>query len=242
MYIDIIDFLEAAASVVTVVIALLVVFRSLTIGRSLVTQVYRSRAYSLAVLMLIFAAFTSSGVVPGAIGIDISNYGFFVLLLALLVFIDSNVAVAKEIDFFHKDILHWHRTRIPLYALTVAYSAFAVLVIVAQTDSGLSSPLAVEIALVGYFVLLCVVFAYSGVAMFVIARRTYDQTMKKFIEMLGFAVFYYVLFIGIFLPLDAIDPGLGDFVSVFMLIPAAYFFYKAAMSLSFVGRIVKEVA
>jgi hypothetical protein len=74
----------------------------------------------------------------------------------------------------------------------------------------------------------------------VIARRTYDRTMKRFVKMLGFAILSYVLFLTLFIPLDAVYPQLGDVVTVYIAIVAAYFFYKAAMSLSFVGRIVKE--
>lgn len=239
MAVDVIVLLETTSGLVASAIALWAVYRSLTIGKSLVSGVYRSRAYWLAALMIIYAAFS---LVPAtsAITSDINSALFFVFMFALLLFIDSNVAVAREIDFFHKDILHWHAVRIPLIAIMVAGTAIGIVAIVTISSSALST--AFGVALIVYFALLGVVFTYSGVAMLQVARRTYDRTMKKFVKMLGFAILCYVLFLTLFIPLDAVYPSFGDVVTDFIAIAAAYFFYRAAMSLSFVGRIVKEEA
>jgi hypothetical protein len=234
--IDIVNDLETLAGLAAGAIALLAVYRSLAIGKSLVAGVYRTRAYWLAVLMIIYAAFvfvpTSS-----AIGSDIDDILFFTFLLALLIFIDSNVTVAREIDFFHRDVLHWRAARMPLFAIIVAGTAIGIWATVVVTNS--TSFLA-SVALVWYIALLGVAFTYSGAAMLVIARRTYDRTMKKFVKMLGFAILSYVLFLTLFIPLDFIYPNLGDVVTDFIGIAAAYFFYRAVMSLSPLGHIEKE--
>ncbi len=241
MSIDIVNLLETIAGLAAGAVALLAVYRSLTIGKSLVTRIYRTRAYWLAVLMIIYAAFALDGLFPTntALESDISDILFSLFLFALLVFIDSNVAVAREIDFFHRDILHWRTARSPLFAAIVAGTVIGigVTIVVKNPTSGFAA-----YALVGYFILLGVAFAYSGAAMFVIARRTYDRTMKKFVKMLGFAILSYVLYLTLFIPLDAIYPHLGDVVTDFIAVAAAYFFYNSAMSLSFVGSIVKESA
>ena len=231
-----VNVLEAVAGVATSAIALLAVYRSLTIAKSLVTRIYRTRAYWLAVLMVIFAVL---GILPTSTTLetDISNVFFFSFLIALLLFIDSNVAVAKEIDFFHKDILHWEKIRIPLLVVVVAYTAAASI----ATALGISSAIA-GVGIIGYIVVAGVAFSYSGAAMFLIARKTYDQTMKKFVKTLGFAILFWVLFLTLWIPLDAIYPSLGDVVTDFIAIGAAYFFYKAAMSLTFVGRMEKQTA
>lgn len=229
---DVVFVLETAASIATAAVALLAAYRSFTIGKSLVSRVYRTRAYWLVVLMIIFATFA---VYPSS-SVTVSNILFLTFLFALLVFIDSNVSVAREIDFFHKDTLHWHSARIPMFSAVVASSAIVGVLLTTSANSNI-----LGIVLVGYFVLLGAVFAYSGAALFVIARRTYDRTMKRFVRMLAFAILCYVLFLTLFIPLDAIYPSLGDVVTAFIAIGAAYFFYLAAMSLSDVGRIVKEV-
>jgi hypothetical protein len=235
MSIDIVVFLESFATIVASAVALLAVYRSLTIGKSLVTRIYRTRAYWLAVLMIILIVDTLP-LPQSAIESYLGFYGFFVFLFALVIFIDSNVRVSKEIDFFHRDILHWGKIRIPMFAILAAYSVVAVIF-------SSSTSTAAEIGIVGYFTMLGAIFVYSGVAMFVIGRRTYDQTMRRFIKMLGFAVLCFLLFVTVWLPLDLlVYPNLGDVVTDFILIGTAYFFYKAAMSLSFVGRIVKQVA
>ena len=237
MSINIVDLLEGVAGLAAAAIALLAVYRSLTIGKSLVTRVYRTRAYWLAVLMMIFAV-VNADVFSSAIASDISYWGFFVFLFALLFFIDSNVVVAREIDFFHRDILRWHKVRIPMFVAIVASSAIA---IVASAD--ITAPVSLSgVAILVYFTLIGAALAYSGAVMFVIARTSYDRTMKRFVKMLGFAVLFYVLFVTIWLPLDFIYPNLGDVVTDFIAIGTAYFFYKAAMSLSFVGRIEKQIA
>ena len=184
--------------------------------------------------MIIYAAFS---LVPttSAIESDISDILFFMFLFALLIFIDSNVAVGREIDFFHKDILHWHTVRVPLFAAIIGGTAVAILAIVESFGSSSG------IGFVVYFAILGVAFTYSGAAMLVIARRSYDRTMKKFVRMLGFAIVSYVLFLTLFIPLDAIYPSLGDVVTSFITIAAAYFFYRAAMSLSPISRIQKEI-
>jgi len=234
MSIDIVNVLETIAGLAASAVALLAVYRSLTISKSLVTRVYRTRAYWLAVLMIIYAAFS---LVPtiSAIESDISDILFFMFLFALLIFIDSNVAVGREIDFFHKDILHWHTVRVPLFAAIIGGTAVAILAIVESFGSSSG------IGFFVYFAILGVAFTYSGAAMLVIARRSYDRTMKKFVRMLGFAILSYVLFLTLFIPLDAIYPSLGDVVTSFITIAAAYFFYRAAMSLSPISRIQKEI-
>jgi len=234
MSIDIVNLLETLVGLAATLIALLAVYRSLTIGKSLVSRVYRTRAYWLAVLMIIFAAFS---LVPttSTIESDISDILFFMFLFALLIFIDSNVTVGREIDFFHKDVLHWHALRIPLFAVIVAGTAVAIVAIIDSTAS------TTGIGIVVYFAILGIVFTYSGATMLAIARRTHDRTMKIFVKMLGFAIISYVLFLTLFIPLDAIYPSLGDVVTSFIAIAAAYFFYRAAMSLSPIGHIEKEI-
>jgi hypothetical protein len=233
MSIDIVEILEGGAALATLAIALLGVYRSLTIGKSMVTHVYRSRAYWLAVLLIILAVDNLPFPPSSVIGSGLGFYGFFVFLFAILLFIDSNVAVAREIDFFHKDVLHWRKIRIPMLAILGAYTVAAVILSSATST-------AAGIGLVGYFLMLGVILVYAAIEMYVIGRGTYDQTMRKFIKMLGLAVLCYLLFVTIWLPLDFIYPNLGDIVTDFIIIGTAYFFYRAAMSLSFVGRIVKE--
>ena len=235
MSIDIVNVLETIAGLAASAVALLAVYRSLTISKSLVTRVYRTRAYWLAVLMIIYAAFS---LVPttSAIESDISDILFFMFLFALLIFIDSNVAVGREIDFFHKDILHWHTVRVPLFAAIIGGTAVAILAIVESFGSSSG------IGFFVYFAILGVAFTYSGAAMLVISSPEFTtEQSKKFVRMLGFAIVSYVLFLTLFIPLDAIYPSLGDVVTGFITIAAAYFFYRAAMSLSPISRIQKEI-
>jgi len=238
MSIDTVDLLEGVAGIVTAAIALFAAYRSATIGRSLVTRVYRTRAYWLIALTIIFAI-VNADFSSSTIGSDINYWGFFVFLFVLLFFLDSNVAVAKEIDFFHRDILRWQKVRIPLLVAIVVTSAVT---IVASTEVTAFAITLSGVAILVYFGLLGVALAYSGVVMLVISRTSYDRTMKRFVRMVGFAVLFYVLFVTIWLPLDFLYANLGDVVTDFIAIGTAYFFYRAAMSLSLVGRIQELTA
>lgn len=59
--------------------------------------------------------------------------------------------------------------------------------------------------------------------------------------MLGYGIAGPALFFTLWLPFDAIYPSLGDVITDFIFIGAAYFLYKAVMSPSPVGRVESVV-
>jgi hypothetical protein len=168
------------------------------------------------------SSFSSSVIATG-----ISNIFFFIFFLTLFVSIDRNVTVAREIDFFHRDILRWQSVRKPLFVVFVAFTAFG---LVSTLTNYLPSS-GEGVGFLAFFAFIGATFVYSGAAMIAIARSTYDRTMKKFVRMLGFAIFCFVAFVTIWIPLNGVYPNLGDIIASFFGIAAAYFFYEAAMSL-----------
>jgi len=78
---------------------------------------------------------------------------------------------------------------------------------------------------------------YGTATLIVAARRSQDRTMKRFIRMLGLSLLGLVLFFTVWIPIDYFAPGVGDFLSEFGFVMAAYYLYKAVMSLSLLGRI-----
>src|SRR5579862_9131526 len=91
-------------------------FRAIAIGRALVSPVFRKRAYWTAALM-ISAAFSSLTIFFPPTKVPIINFlealPFFLVLFVILAFVDSTISATREIDFFHRDALHWSRFRIP---------------------------------------------------------------------------------------------------------------------------------
>jgi hypothetical protein len=64
--------------------------------------------------------------------------------------------------------------------------------------------------------------------------------MKKFVRMVGLSVACLALFFTVWIPLSIISVDLGNIVSQIFAPLAAYFIYRAVMSLSPIGRIEKE--
>lgn len=218
-----------------VAIFVLGVYRAVEIGRALVTRVYQSRAYWIGAVMTLLIISNVTSLFSASVANLISNVTFISIFVVLLLFVDSNVSVAREIDFFHMDILNWQRVRRPL--LVVALVSTALIGGAAALTGNSYSEWWAAVVLVEYFTVLGVALTYSALTMAAIARRTYDSTMRRFVRNLAFGIVGMALFVTLWLPFDEVYPMLGDVITDYILIGAAYFFYRATMSLTPVGKL-----
>jgi len=163
------------------------------------------------------------------------------ITVALPLFVNSNIRTARESDFFHRDALHWRslwRATIAVVLCSVAISGISI----AYSPGVLNGTSSAWWANLGYplfFFVLILVSVYGGVSLTVAARRTQDQTMRKFVRMLGYALLGLFFYFTVWLPIDYFAPGVGDAISELGFIIAAYFLYRAVMSLSPLGRMEK---
>ncbi len=228
---SIIDVLLFISRIIIAGILLLATYRALKIGRALVSSVYRSRAYWLAALTVIFiiSAFNAYVTYPNTpLGYFLSrndyNFPFLVGLAVVFAFVDSVILVAIEMDFFHRNTLHWKQLRMPTYAV------FLVSIFI------LSIPNSLLFNALSLF--LPVISAGYAIAVLIVAsRRTPDKTLKKHTRLLGYAFVIYIVSVLVFM-----IPIWGNLISDLFVIISAYLIYLATMSLSPMSRIEKEIA
>jgi hypothetical protein len=232
------DILNAAQPLVFVAgvgILLFATYRAAQIGRILMRGAYRNRALwtgatSVALILFVLAISNSNDPLP-----------FFVIVAVLLAFVDSSIKVAQETDFFHRSPLGWQRFRKPIFVLFFAFSATLAWAAYFAPSSA-TLPYLVGEGL--WFLDIGVSLSYSAAALTVGARRTPERTMRRFVGMLGLAIVCMVFLFTIWIPFSPISPdlqNLGGFISFLFLPAAAYFLYRAVMSLSPIGRVEKEV-
>ena len=245
MSIDILYVVDGLRGPLGDVIFALAAARAIQMGRNFVNPVYRSRAFWSAGLAIVAILNDLSGSLNanGLLGFFLSFGPFVLLLTAILAFVDKTVLVAMLTDFFHRDILSWHRARKWIF---VAFALSLILFFVAsfglpssESAPGSNDPLIVWIGFYQFSVALPAIFVFATACLGVGARRTPDRTLKNHIRFLAYGL---ALFVGSFvigfitnlvLPFDLVNDVVGV-LSVYMV-------YRAVMSLSPVARLVAQV-
>jgi hypothetical protein len=242
--IDIVSLITNLRYVISIGIFLLGSYRAITIGRALVSRVYRNRAFWTAAVMIVFAItgfldLTSlpSSIAVNTIGDILGILPYVAEILLLFAFIDGTILAGMETDFFHRDTLKWRSGRKPLYAAFVV-SVAAVYYVFSLPNPNSLPFLAVASVYAGLAVILAI-FGFSAATIIVVSRRTPDRTMKMFLRFLGYALGVFVL--------DNLMSSVfsGDVVTLLddlLSLVAAYLVYRAVMFLSPLGRVEKVVA
>jgi len=236
---DIINAAQYPIFIVGIGIFLFATYRASTIAKVLVKGAYRNRAIWTGGTAISLILFTLATGLPASN--PLGSLAFFLILLILFAFVDSSVRVAQETDFFHRSPLGWQRLRKPLYGIILGYTAIAVLLI------SLIGSTAAAVSLVGeaiWFIIAGVSLSYSAAALVVGARRTPERSLRRFVRMLGLTIICMILFFTVWIPFIPFSPTIQDFGSLLseLFIPgAAYYLYRAVMSLSPVGRLEEEV-
>ncbi len=227
MFIDVVSVIDTVTPLIAVAILVLAAFRGVEIGRTLVSRVYRNRAFWIAGLCIALVLQSSTGYVPSVnnllIGaLPLFEITFFLLVFVIFVFIDSTVMVALELDFFHRNTLRWKQLRRPFYLVGLALLVLIILPATAQT-----------------FVAFFLVLGYSVAALIIGARRTPDRTIKRHIMLLGFVLIAFIIMSFLFNSTSTLSV---DLLYDFLIVLYPYLLYRAVMTLSSVGRIEKEIA
>ena len=245
MAVDYLDIGNLLVVLITLGLLMLSSYRAIEFGRVLVGATYKSRAKWTAAFLatIAFLLVDSTGMVP-YLSSDQGNTGFVLITLALPFFINGNVRTAQETDFFHRDTLHWRALwKANLSALfgLVALSVVAILITGSLPGSGSASSFGSSVASL-YFLVLVVESIYGTATLITAARSSEDRTMRRFVRMLGLSLLGLVLFFTVWIPIDYFAPGVGDFLSEFGFVMAAYFLYRAVMSLSPLGKLEKPAS
>ena len=238
---------EDAVGLIATAITILALYRAVGFGRVLVRGTYRRRAIWTAVFLLatLFFFLNTSGIPYLSFGAG--GPGIIVVTFAMVLFVDGSVRAAQDTDFFHRDTFRWRTLGRPAVIVTIVSGT--ILLLGALTPEGsayvnslsTNPPAWVVVGVFQYFVVLGVVIPYGAASLIVAARRTEDRTMKRFVKMLGFSLLGFVLFFTTWIPLALISNDVSNLGSDIFTIPAAFYLYQAAMSLSPLGRIDRSV-
>ncbi len=233
MSIDIPTIIGTLVPLIAAGICLLVAIKAVEIGRVLVSPVFRRRAFWIAAVGVFLLSVLLVGDVPYLAASGVSFILFLALILVIFAFVDSTVLVALETDFFHRNTLRWKQVRWPSYAIVLALFPSILVYIVFGSSANPPAWVSDQINLIGAAV--AAVIVYSVVALIVASRRTPDMTLRRHLKLLSLAVACLAIAVA-----NAFTISL-DLYAIPAVV-AAFFLYRAVMSLSPMSRIEKEIA
>ena len=229
---------------VAMVIYAFVAYRAAGMARAFVSKAYRSRARWIIAVSLALLLTDIAGHAPYVgdlivIDVPLGILSVILVLLAILPFADSTILVALDMDFFHRDTLRWKQTRVLVYVMLYG---IIVLILVLLYLSFLDIPPDWVVQLTNSFAFNALftgviggTLVYSVATLVVSSRRTPDRIFRRHLTLLGLVFgFGTVAILNDFSESNLIlDGALGIVVPIL--------WYLAAMSLSPMGRVEKDV-
>jgi hypothetical protein len=227
--VDLVSFLLAA------VILAFGAARALKFRRVLVSDVFRSRALWTSVLLFLwivpndtellgYSASSSSLSVPGLGVLFIPTLVIaLALVIAIVAFIDFNMRVGKELDFFHRDSLQWERLR------PIVYVVAPVTLLIGVPNGG-------TLALIGTLG-LPLALGYAALAQLVNGLRVREGLMRIFLRYSGAGLL--ILVVGTIL-IPSPGPPFGVVYDAFLLV-GCYLLYLSSRSLAPLDHIEDDV-
>jgi len=230
-----------ASSLIQLSILIVGIGRVAEMRKGFVDPTYRSRAFWSGFLMVVIAVTNATGLIPlpsGIAGSLISNLPFMAIIGVCFAFVDRTAIVGMKSDFFHRNILGWMQVRIPLDVVMAGSLVYGTIAFTAPESTAPSPPLW---DLIGMFQILIVavgLLGFGAVVIIIASRRTPDQTLKKNIRLLGIALGWFVLALVNFSIVPSAD--VATVIGSLLTILATYFLYLSAMSLTPLGRTIRE--
>jgi hypothetical protein len=261
MSIDLVSIIVELILLIAGIVLFFLISRAVTIGRKFVGQVYRSRAFWFAGVMIVALISVLSDLVSILFNLypssSLSALGILVFIawvLVMFVYADRTILVTLEMDFHHRNTLHWRPIRTLAYVAMFAnvfYLYAYIFVTKAPTCSscpivylpGLPSwvPVILPGILVPEAILAFIVtFGYTISALIIGDRRTSDMTMKRHVRWLGLSFLIFLGFlVGFTLSLVGLITSLyvAFLLQSFIILVVVYTFYRALMSLTPIGRL-----
>ena len=203
-------------------------YRSFRLREGLVNAIYRSRALWVGVMALVISLgevqqiLSDLGYAPFYFP-PYPNLAIFVIytafsllaVVALFRWIDITAGVALEVDFFHRDPLHWKAIRKPAWVVVI-FGIFATQF----------SPNYLYYSIFGAICFSPIV--YAGLVILASERRVYDDALKRYMRWIGITILSLIV-LGV---TDTINPFLN-----FPLLLTAYCFYRVSVSLSSTSKV-----
>jgi hypothetical protein len=262
-----IDITLIIAELILLIAGIVLVFlisRAVMIGRKFVGQVYRSRAFWFAGVMVIALISVLSNLISALFNLypstSLSALGIIALLawvLVMFVYADRTILVMLAMDFHHRNTLHWRPIRTFAYVAVFANVFYLyAFIFVTKAPTCPSCPAAylpglpswVPVILPGILVpeailAFIVTFGYTISTVIIGDRRTSDMTIKRHVRWLGLSFLIFLsFFVGFTLPSIGLIISLyvAFLLQSFITLVVVYTFYRALMSLTPIGRLEVE--
>lgn len=238
---DYTQFVSDASNIIQLAILAFGIGRVAEMRKGFVDPTYRSRAFWSGLLMAVVALTNATSLIPLPNGIAESIIGSLPLLAIIGVafaFVDRTAVVGIRSDFFHRNVLGWTQVRIPAAFVMAGSLAYGVIALNVPESNAPSPPLWDLIGIYQVFVIAIGLLGFGAVVIIIASRRTPDQTLKKNIRLLGIALGWFVLSLVAFLL--PVSNDLATVAGALLTILATYFLYLSAMSLTPLGRTIRE--
>ena len=230
-----------ASSLIQIAILIVGIGRVAEMRKGFVDSTYRSRAFWSGFLMVVIAVTNATSLIPlpnGVAGSLISSLPFLAIIGVCFAFVDRTAIVGIRSDFFHRNILSWTRIRIPAGVVMAGSLVYGLIAFTAPESTAPSPPLWDLIGTFQVFIVAVGLLGFGAVVIIIASRRTPDQTLKKNIRLLGIALGWFVLALVVFVIVPYSD--VSNVVGSLLTILATYFLYLSAMSLTPLGRTIRE--
>jgi len=230
-----------ASGLIQLAILIVGIGRVAEMRKGFVDPTYRSRAFWSGFLMAVIAVSNATSLIPlpnGVLGSLIFSLPFLGIIGVCFAFVDRTAIVGMKSDFFHRNILGWTQVRIPSGVVMAGSLAYGIIALNVPESTAPSPPLWELIGMYQIFIVAVGLLGFGAVVIIIASRRTPDQTLKKNIRLLGIALGWFVLALADFaiVPSGDVSTVVGSLLTVL----ATYFLYLSAMSLTPLGRTIRE--
>jgi hypothetical protein len=223
-------------------------YRAFRIRRALAEPIYRTRAFSLALVAILYIIVLVTDLWPSPNYTDLGTATLITLgvtlpynLFAFMIFVsaDRTVLVAIDMDLLQRNTLRWPQLRLPLYA--VMFGAVALILVANPFTYLLNTPDWATTALLAYYPIFLTPLSVSVIALFLSAVRSLEKTMRNFVIFFGAAflcfLFDFVLYnyVTYFVTTSA-----GQIADDLAIVAATSFLYLAIISITPLGKVEPE--
>jgi hypothetical protein len=223
--------IELASVVITVGFCVSTAYRSFSLSKALPGHIYRARAewigsFSTILIGATAVEFASASGVFGEFATNfmtgVSAYVSSFLIVFLFAWLSSTIEVSSELDFFHRDTLHWRSLKKFFWLLVVLAAAANILISIIElnpcvgTNCGITAQLESLDGLDA--ILIVVLILYTLLVLFFTSRRIKDKILKSHIVWLELFTVLVVL---------ALITA-GSFPFAILMPVATYFLFRAS--------------
>lgn len=232
------------------------VYWAFSLRHFLSAQLYRKQALGEGLVAIGLASFNAWNLVfygvqgnihPSTIESDISLSAIMLSIVLAFYWIDSSVLAARKSDPLYRDVFHWSKVRLVIWAMVVgSVLLFCSLAVVAPSfliQGSVTTGSPTVLFLVLFFTALICTFGLGLVLLLVSGRRSRDQTLRRNLEWFALLAVSVLVFFVLDSATGNGSPGTlssffggGDSLSM-VFISASYCIYRSVKSLAPVNRL-----